>query len=54
MPVTVTVVVPAAAVLAAVKVSVLELDVGFGEKDAVTPVGNPETASLTLLVTPCP
>jgi hypothetical protein len=36
---------PTAAVLDAVNVSVLEVDAGLGEKDAVMPVGRPETAS---------
>src|SRR6185312_786167 len=36
----------------ALTVSVLELVMGFGEKDPVTPLGNPETASATLPVNP--
>ena len=51
-PVTVTVAGPVAAVPVAVKVMVLEPAVGFGLKDAVTPVGSPEADKLTLLVKP--
>jgi hypothetical protein len=48
----VTVYWPAAAALLAVKVNVL-LDVtGFGEKEAVTPLGKPVTDRLTLAVNP--
>ena len=43
---------PGVAVLLAVSVSVLELVVGFGEKDAVTPLGKPVTARFTLPVNP--
>ena len=43
----------AMAVLAAVSVSKLEpVAVGFGAKDAVTPLGRPDTARLTLPVNP--
>ena len=48
VPVIVTVAVPAFAVLLAVRVSVLVEVAGFGLKEAVTPVGNPEAASVTL------
>lgn len=48
VPVTVTVEVPAAAVLLAVSVSTLLAVAGFVAKAAVTPVGNPETESVTL------
>jgi hypothetical protein len=48
----VTVVVPRLAELLAVTVSVLIPVAGFGEKDAVTPVGSPETERLTLPVNP--
>jgi hypothetical protein len=43
---------PVAAVLVAVSVSVAEEVVGFGLKDAVTPLGRPETERLTLPVNP--
>jgi len=52
VPVMVTVVVPRLAELLAVTVSVLIPVAGFGEKDAVTPVGSPETERLTLPVNP--
>ena len=54
VPVTVKVYCPMAAELLAVTVSVLVLFpvAGFGEKDAVTPVGSPETERLTLPVNP--
>ena len=52
VPVTVSVVVPRAAVLLAVSVSVLFPVIGFGEKDAVTPAGKPLTARLTLPLNP--
>lgn len=48
VPVTVTVDVAAAAVLLAVSVSTLLLFAGFVPNDAVTPLGNPETESVTL------
>jgi len=48
VPVMLTVTGPArAAVLLAVSVSTLELVAGLGVKDAVTPLGRPETASVT-------
>jgi hypothetical protein len=52
VPVMVTVAVPAAAVLLLVSVSTLVDVVGLGAKEAVTPVGNPDTASVTLPVNP--
>lgn len=48
VPVMVTVAVPVVAVALAVKVSVLVVLVGFGLNTAVTPVGRPEAARLTL------
>jgi len=48
----VTVAVPAVAELLAVKVSVLVPVVLVGLNDAVTPLGNPEAARLTLPVNP--
>jgi hypothetical protein len=48
VPVMVTVEVPTVAELAAVKVTTLLPVVGFGPKLAVTPVGNPEAAKVTL------
>lgn len=48
VPVTVIVDVPAVAVLPAVSVSTLLPVVGFVPKPAVTPLGNPDTASVTL------
>lgn len=53
VPVILTVTGPAiAAVLLAVSVSTLALVAGFGEKDAVTPLGRPEAARVTALVNP--
>jgi hypothetical protein len=52
VPVIVTVAVPVVAVPLAVNVSVLVLVVGFGLNDAVTPVGKPDAASVTLPVNP--
>ena len=53
VPVMVRVVVPGAAVLLAVSVSMVEPDaMGFWAKDAVTPAGRPVTARLTLPVNP--
>jgi hypothetical protein len=52
VPVTVTVAVPAAAVLPAAKVTVRVPLVPAALKDAVTPVGNPEAARLTVPVKP--
>jgi hypothetical protein len=48
----VTVAVPAVAVLLAVSFSTLLPVVGFGFHDAVTPLGSPDTARLTLLLKP--
>ena len=47
VPLMVTVLDPVAAVLAAVRVTVLELAVGLVPKAAVTPVGKPEAARVT-------
>ena len=47
-PVMVTFYCPATAELLAVSVSVLTPVVGFGEKDAVTPLGRPEAERVTL------
>jgi len=52
VPVTVTVAVPMAAELLAVSVSTLVVVVGFGANAAVTPLGRPEAASVTLPVKP--
>jgi hypothetical protein len=52
VPVTVTVDCPVVAELLAVSVSVLVPVVGFGTKDAVTPLGRPETERLTFPVNP--
>jgi len=52
VPVTVTVAVPVAAVLLAVRVSVLEPVAGFGLNEAVTPPGRPEAERLTLPLKP--
>jgi hypothetical protein len=43
---------PIAVELLAISVKVLLPVVGFGEKDAVTPLGKPETARLILPVNP--
>ena len=43
---------PSAAVLLAVSVRVEDPFVGFGEKEAVTPLGRPDAASVTLPVKP--
>lgn len=52
-PVTITLYRPVGAVLLAVRVITVEpVAVGFGEKDAVTPVGKPDTAKFTLPVDP--
>ena len=48
----VTVNVPVAAVAFAVRVNVLVVVVGFGLKDAVTPLGRPEALNVTLPVKP--
>jgi hypothetical protein len=52
VPVTVTVAVPTAAVPLAVSVSALVLAVLLGFKDAVTPLGSPDTDKLTFPVKP--
>ena len=53
VPVTVTLYCPSGAELLAVNVSVLLYPVlGFGEKDAVTPLGKPEAERVTLPVNP--
>src|SRR5215472_5414361 len=52
VPFTVTVKVPLAAVLLTRSVSVLEVVAGFTLKEAVTPLGMPEAARLTLLLNP--
>src|SRR5579863_813706 len=52
VPVMVTVAVPVVAVLLAVRVSVLVPVVGFGLKPAVTPLGRPDAARVTLPVNP--
>ena len=52
VPVTVTVAVPVVAVLLAVNVNVLVLVVLAGLNDAVTPLGRPEAAKVTLPVNP--
>lgn len=48
----VSVYVPAAALLLAESVSMLLLFVGFGFQRAVTPVGRPETESVTFPLNP--
>lgn len=52
VPVMVTVAVPVAAVALAVRVKVLVEVVGFGLNAAVTPLGNPEAARVTLPLNP--
>ena len=52
IPVIVSVAVPGTAELLAVRVSVLLPVVGFGEKEAVTPLGRPEMEKFTLPVNP--
>ncbi len=52
VPVTVTVNEPAVAVLLAVSVSTLELVEDVGLKEAVTPLGSPDTVNATLPVNP--
>jgi len=51
-PVMVTLYTPAAAELPAVNVSMVYPFVGFGEKDAVTPLGRPDAERVTLPVNP--
>ena len=48
VPVIVSLEVPGAAVLLAVKVRILDPVVGLVPNEPVTPVGNPDTASVTL------
>jgi len=52
VPAMVTLYCPRLAVLLAVSVSVLAPVVGFGEKDAVTPLGRPVAERVTLPVNP--
>lgn len=52
VPVTVNVLCPIVAELLAIKVIVLLPVVGLGVKDAVTPLGRPDTERLTLPVNP--
>jgi hypothetical protein len=53
VPVTVRATAPVAAVLVAVRVSVLEVvAAGFGLNEAVTPLGRPERDKLTLPLKP--
>ena len=52
LPVIVTLYCPTAAELLAVSVSMLDPVVGFGKKDAVTPLGRPEAERVTLPVNP--
>jgi hypothetical protein len=52
VPVMVTVAVPVVAELLAVRVSTLVPVVGFAPNDAVTPLGRPDAASVTLPVNP--
>ena len=51
-PAIVTVLVPRTATALAVSVNKVVPVVGFGEKEAVTPLGRPETERLTLPVNP--
>jgi hypothetical protein len=52
VPVMVTVAAPVVAVLLAVSVSVLEVAVGFGLNEAVTPFGRPDADKFTLPLKP--
>jgi hypothetical protein len=52
VPLIVTVDVPTVAELLAVSVSTLDAVVGFVENDAVTPIGRPEAARVTLPLNP--
>jgi len=52
VPVTVMLVVPPAAELLTARVRTLVPEVGFVPHEAVTPLGNPETARLTSLLNP--
>jgi len=51
-PVIVTLYCPRAAELLAISVSTLDPVVGFGEKDAVTPLGRPDAERVTLPANP--
>ena len=53
VPVTVTVTFPTFAALLAVRVKTLDEVAGFGVKEAVTSLGSPEAASVTLPENPC-
>jgi len=52
VPVMITLYCPRVAELLAAKVSVLLPVVGFGEKDAVTPLGRPDAERVTLPANP--
>jgi hypothetical protein len=52
VPVMVTIAIPGVAVLLAASANVLFPVEGLGEKDAVTPLGNPDAAKFTLPVNP--
>ena len=52
VPVMVTVVVPGVVELPAARIRVLDPVVGFGTKDAVTPLGRPDAESVTLPLNP--
>ena len=52
VPVIVSVLLPMLVALLAVKVRVLAPDAGLGEKEAVTPLGKPETLKFTLPLNP--
>jgi hypothetical protein len=52
LPVIVTLYCPTAAELLAVSVNMLDPVVGFGKKDAVTPLGSPEAERVTLPANP--
>lgn len=52
VPVVITVTVPVAAVVPAIKVSVLAVAAGLGLKEAVTPLGNPDAENATLPLKP--
>jgi len=52
VPVIVSVLLPVLVVLLAVKVRVLAPDAGLGEKEAVTPLGKPETLKFTFPLNP--
>lgn len=52
VPVIVTIAIPGVVVLLAASANVLLPVEGLGEKDAVTPLGNPDAAKFTLPVNP--